>query len=107
MHRRRANAGANAGEAATVSARALIMRAPARGSVAHGGTRPQRAVSTTRAAWRVELRTTGTGSVGATFQLGPGPAVIVTASNSAARSGSLRVVAYRTHMAATLRPRRS
>jgi hypothetical protein len=43
--------------------------------------------------------------VGATFQLGPGPAVIVTASNSALRSASLRVVAYRPHMPATLRRR--
>ena len=47
--RRRANDGAKAGEVATVSARALIMRAPPRRSVAQGGTRPQRAVSSTRA----------------------------------------------------------
>jgi hypothetical protein len=102
--RRRANDGANAGDVATVSARALIIRAPARGSVTHGGMRPHRALSRTLPAWRCESRTTGTGSVGATFQLGPGPAVIVTASNSALRSASVRVVAYRPHMPVTLRP---
>ncbi len=49
--------GANAGEVATVSARALIMRAPARRSAAHGGTRPQRARSSD--AGRRPLRTAG------------------------------------------------
>ncbi len=68
--RRRAKDGANAGEVATVSDRALIMRAPPRRSVAQGGTRPQRAVSSTRASRLCDTRTTGTGSVGATFQLG-------------------------------------
>src|SRR6185437_8884432 len=64
-HRRRSNALANALDVATVSARALIIRAPARGSLAQCGSRPQRATFR----WRDAdvIRTTGTGSVGATL----------------------------------------
>src|SRR5688572_27087793 len=106
-HRRLAKDGANAGEVATVSARALIMRAPLRRSGAQGGTKPHFAVSNTRPPCRWETRTSGTGSVGATFQLGASPSVTFTASNNRLRSASLRVVAYRPHMEATLRRRPS
>ena len=103
----RAKEAANAGDVAAVSDRALIMRTPARRSFAHGGTSPHRAVSTTRACRLAETRTTGTGSVGATFQLGGGAGVTTTASNSWLRSASLRVVAYRPHMVGNGTPRRA
>ena len=63
--------GAKARMVATVSDRALIIRTPTRGSSAHGGTRPQRARLNTRPpapeSTEVDIRTIGTGSVGATL----------------------------------------
>src|SRR5829696_4598607 len=63
--RRRAKDAAYAREVITVSERALIIRAPARGSSAHTGSRPKRATLSTRAACDSETRTMGAGSVGA------------------------------------------
>jgi hypothetical protein len=55
----------NARDSATVSARALIMRAAPEASFDHAGTSPQRATVSTRSAVRVEVRMIGAGSVGA------------------------------------------
>src|SRR6185312_11795335 len=65
--RRLANGEAKARVVATVSARALIIRAAARRSFAHGGSRPHRATDSTRPPAVADIRTTGTGSVGATL----------------------------------------
>src|SRR5262249_23110014 len=63
--RRDANDVAYARAVATVSARALIIRAAPLASLAHEGTRPHRATDSTGCSTRRERRTTGTGSVGA------------------------------------------
>ena len=68
MQRRLANATRNAGLEATVSARALMARAPSRADFAHAGMRPHRGRSTLRPSSRCS--TTVRGSVGATFQEG-------------------------------------
>src|SRR5262245_35296119 len=100
--RRRENEGAYAFAVATVSARALIIRAAPLGSLAQAGTSPQRATLTTRPR-SLETLTTGTGSVGATLYLGArAPSVSSRASKNAARSTALLVVAYRPHMPPTL-----
>ena len=54
-HRRWANGLAKALDVASVSARALIMRAPTLTSLAHGGTRPQRTRLSTRPPADAEL----------------------------------------------------
>lgn len=70
-----AKAARKAGFSCTVSTRALIMRAPIFGSFAHEGTSPHRRARNWRPARSApgpagRSRTAGTGSVGATFQLG-------------------------------------
>ena len=76
MQRRFAKATRNAGLEATVSARALMARAPSRADFAQLGMSPHRGRSTVRPSSR--WSTTVSGSVGATFQDGwNAPAVIV------------------------------
>src|SRR5215467_2005814 len=58
-HRRRSNDGAKARDVATVSARALIIRAPPRASADQAGTRPHRATASTRAPTDADTRTIG------------------------------------------------
>ena len=65
MQRRFANEARNAGLVATVSARALIMRAPSEAFLAQDGISPQRMRSTTRPSSR--WSTAVTTSVGATL----------------------------------------
>ena len=57
-------------------------------------------------AWRGDTRTTGTGSVGATFQLGPSPSVTSTASKRCAEVGFAPRRRVPPAHGATVRPRR-
>jgi 3-phosphoshikimate 1-carboxyvinyltransferase len=101
--RRSAKERAKAFEVATVSARALIIRAAPDASRDQAGTRPQRATLTTGVSARDDWRTTGAGSVGAMLKSATNsPSVSSTASKSVARSAALRVDAYRPHMSATV-----
>ncbi len=87
MQRRRMKATRNAGLVATVSARALMKRAPSRVDFAQLGMSPQRGRSTVRPSSR--WSTTVSGSVGATFQEGwkasGSPSVLVLVRTSASK----------------------
>ena len=65
MQRRRLNAARKEGFSSTVSARALIMRAPMLGSLDHEGISPHTVSAHSRSPVRGLSRTTPTGCVGA------------------------------------------
>ncbi len=88
---------ANARLVATVSDRALIIRAPCRGSLAQGGSSPHRARFSTRSPRLRDTRTTGAEVVGAMLYRGVHPGVSSAASKSWLSSAGLRVLAYRPH----------
>src|SRR5712671_7341112 len=68
--RRRWNASRKAGLFSILSALALMLAKPTLRSLAQNGTRPHRNRSRLRSPALESYRTTGSGSVGATFQLG-------------------------------------
>ena len=80
MQRRFAKATRKAGLEATVSARALMARAPSRADFAQLGMRPHRGRSTVRPSSR--WSTTVSGSVGATFQDGWNAPVVIRADRA-------------------------
>ena len=104
----------NAGLSSTVSTRALIIRFPDDGSLAHGGTSPHRSSRSRRTGppspagtpRGCQASTTGAFLVGATLKSAtapagssPGPVTpVVSISNSSARSSGRRLATYRPHI---------
>lgn len=100
--RRAANAFANAGLVATVSDRALIMRAPPEASFDHEGTSPQRGVTSLRTtasdALSMRSTTAATGSVGAVFHVGDGASTTSSIAKVSTISSVLAEAAKRPHI---------
>src|SRR5690242_14567336 len=88
----------NAGFSGAVSDRALIMRSPMAGSLAHEGTRPQRARATVLGPASSE-RTMGTSWVGETLKRGESSGNSSTPKRGPRRFGATLVRVYRPHMA--------
>jgi len=98
MQRPRLNGARNEGLSATVSARALAMRAPADGSLDQDGTSPHRCRVMIRPA--APWTTTGTTAVGARLYRAWKPDS-ASASNWAEMASMGELRAYRPHMAAS------
>src|SRR5512137_1795090 len=92
----------NAGVLASVSARALMQRAPNFSSLAHTGTRPQRSIATSRSRDSCERRTTGAVLVGRMSGFGEYAGTTGT-MNLALIAAGLSDRSYRPHIA-SVRP---